>query len=104
LRHCDTSRKVAGSFSLHYDPGVDSASNRNEYIATFMCRLSRNPGSLNLLEPPAPVLDGTWIAVINTQFQDNCIVEETLQCLTSRRTVLRDNLRVAHMVYNFPVF
>jgi hypothetical protein len=44
LRHYSTSRKVAGSgpsevyffqltysFQPHYDPGVDSASNRNEY-------------------------------------------------------------------------
>jgi hypothetical protein len=44
LRHCAKSRKVAGSISdddigifidiilrLHYGPGVDSASNRNEY-------------------------------------------------------------------------
>jgi len=45
LRCCDTIRKVAGSipvgvsgffidiksFSSHYGPGVDSASNRNEY-------------------------------------------------------------------------
>jgi hypothetical protein len=43
-------------------PGVDSASNRNEYqeylqklkadnFITCMCRLSRNLGSLSLLEP-----------------------------------------------------
>ena len=44
LRHCATSRKVAGSisdgvigifhwqsFRPHYGPGVDSPSNRNEY-------------------------------------------------------------------------
>jgi len=50
LRHCTTSRKVAGSilngvtgfFSLtqsfrpHYGPGVDSASNRNEYEVCFL--------------------------------------------------------------------
>ena len=50
LRHCATSRKVAGSipdgvtgiFSLtssfrpHYVPGVDSASNRNEYQKYFL--------------------------------------------------------------------
>jgi len=46
---CATNRKVAGSipigfsgffidiksFRLHYDPGVDSASNRNEYQEYF---------------------------------------------------------------------
>ena len=38
VRHCATSRKVAGSisdgvtgFRPHYGPGVDSASNTNEY-------------------------------------------------------------------------
>jgi hypothetical protein len=50
LRHCATNRKVAGSipddvigfFSLtyyfcpHYGPGVDSASNRNEYQECFL--------------------------------------------------------------------
>jgi hypothetical protein len=45
LRHCATSRKVAGSIPdvvtgiirrLHYDPLVDPASNRNEYQGYFM--------------------------------------------------------------------
>ena len=49
LRHCATSRKVAGSipdgltgifqrqsFWPHYDPGVDSASNINEYQECFL--------------------------------------------------------------------
>ena len=50
MRHCATSRKVAdsipdgvtGFFSLtyffrsHYGPGVDSASNRNEYQECFL--------------------------------------------------------------------
>jgi hypothetical protein len=40
LRHCATSRKVAGSIPdssrLHYGPGVDSASNRNEYHEYFL--------------------------------------------------------------------
>jgi len=33
LRHCATSRKVAGSipFRPYYSPGVDSTFNRNEY-------------------------------------------------------------------------
>jgi hypothetical protein len=50
LKHCATSRKVAGSisegvigifnllnqsFQSHYGPGVDSASNRNEYQEYF---------------------------------------------------------------------
>jgi len=51
---------------VHYGPGVDSTSNRSEYqgylveakrllvrradnLATFMCRLSSNPGNLNVL-------------------------------------------------------
>ena len=50
LRFCTTIRKVAGSipagvsgffidiksFRSHYDPGVDSASNRNEYHEYFL--------------------------------------------------------------------
>jgi len=44
LRRCATNRKVAGSiptgviksFRLHYGPGVDSASNRNEYQEYFL--------------------------------------------------------------------
>ena len=50
LRCCATNRKVAGSipdgvsgffidikpFPSHYDPGVDSASNRNEYQEYFL--------------------------------------------------------------------
>ena len=50
LRCCATNRKVAGSipagingffidiksFQLHYGPGVDSASNRNEYQQYFL--------------------------------------------------------------------
>jgi hypothetical protein len=44
LRYCTTNRKVAGSipdgvigiFRSHYGPGVDSASNRNEYQEDFL--------------------------------------------------------------------
>jgi len=50
LRYCATNRKVAGSISAgvsgvfidiksfrsHYGPGVDSASNRNEYQEYFL--------------------------------------------------------------------
>ena len=50
LRYCATNRKVAGSipagvrgffidiisFRSHYGPGVDSASNRNEYLEYFL--------------------------------------------------------------------
>jgi hypothetical protein len=58
------------SLQPNYGPRVHSASNRNEYqgylpgrgglrrpvhstdnLATFMCQLSKNSGSLNLLEP-----------------------------------------------------
>ena len=45
LRHCAKSRKFAGTipdgaigffFRSHYGPGVDSASNRNEYQEYFL--------------------------------------------------------------------
>jgi len=59
------------SFRPHYGPGIDSASNRNEYqeyflgglrrlvhstdnLTAFRCRLSWNLGD-NLLEPSGPV-------------------------------------------------
>jgi len=85
LRCCATNRKIAGSipagvngffidiksFRSHYGPGVDSASNRNEYQEYFLgvkggryVRLTTLPpswavvtksGSLNFLEPSGPV-------------------------------------------------
>ena len=85
LMCCATIRKVAGSIPTgvsgnvidikslrsHYDPGVDSASNRNEYQEYFLggkggrcvwlttyhhpALLSRKSGNLNFLEPSGPV-------------------------------------------------
>ena len=79
LRYCATSRKVAGSildvvtgiFHLHNPSGrimvpgwlrEMSTGNiwwrpvrRVDNLTTFMCRLSRNSGSLNLLQPSGPV-------------------------------------------------
>ena len=84
-RRCATNLKVAGSipavvsgffidiksFRSHYDPGVDSASNRNEYQEYFMggkdgrcvrltilppsCAVVTKSGNLNFLEPSGPV-------------------------------------------------
>ena len=91
LKCCATNRKVAGSipagvtgffvdikyFQSHYDPGVDSASNRNEYQEYFLelksgrclrlttlppsCAVVMKYGSLNFLEPsgPAQAFNGT---------------------------------------------
>jgi hypothetical protein len=63
----------------HCGPRVDSASNRNEYHgssrggwrpvrradnhASFMCWLSENSGSLNLLHPSGPIEASTELAV-----------------------------------------
>ena len=85
LRCCVTNRKVAGSipagvggffidiksFRSYYDPGVDSASNRNEYRGYFLgvksgrcvrlttlppsCAVVTKSGSINFLEPSGPV-------------------------------------------------
>jgi hypothetical protein len=85
MRHCATNRKVAGSIPdgvsriFHwYNPsgrtmvlestqpltemstrniswGVKAAVRRADNLTTFMCRLSRNSGSLNRLEPSGPV-------------------------------------------------
>ena len=64
LRCCATNRKVAGSiqagvsgffidiksFRSHYDPGVDSVSNRNEYHEYFLG--VKSGGSLRLTTLP----------------------------------------------------
>ena len=80
MRLCATTRKVAGSitdgairisFRPHYGPGVDSASNRNEYQEYLLGlkaagTYGRQPyhlhvtivmkyGSLNLQQSPGPV-------------------------------------------------
>ena len=85
LRRCATTRKFAGSipagvsgffidiksFRSHYGPGVDTASNRNEYREYFLggkgdrcvrlttlppsCAVVTKSGSLNFLEPSGPV-------------------------------------------------
>ena len=89
LRCCATNRKVAGSipagvsgfffdiksFRSRYGPGVDSASNRNEYQEIFhegkggrCVRLTTLPpscdvmksGKLNLLEPSGPLQACKW--------------------------------------------
>ena len=85
LKHCVESRGFDSrwchwnfSFRLYYGPGVDSASNRNEYqeyflgwrrpvrradkLTTFMCQFILKTGSLNLLEPSGPVLACNGIA------------------------------------------
>ena len=84
-RYSATKRKVAGSipagvsgffidiksFRSHYGPGVDSASNRNEYREYFLkvksgrcvrlttlppsCAVVTKSGNLNFLEPSGPV-------------------------------------------------
>jgi hypothetical protein len=95
LRHCATNRNVAGSipdgvtgifhwhnrFGLHYGPGVDSASNRNEYqeyflggkggrcLTTFMCRLSTNMGASTSWTPQGlsrPVMGLLYLFTVST--------------------------------------
>jgi len=70
LRHCATSRKGAGSFPDLLDPSgrtmalgstqpvteimlrrVKAAGAQVDNNVTFICRLSRNPENLKLLEP-----------------------------------------------------
>jgi len=98
LRCCATNRKVAGSipagvsgffidiksFRSHYGPGVDSASNRNEYQEYFLglksgrcirlttyhhpVTLSRNPGALTSWNPlglSRPVMGSLYLLPAN---------------------------------------
>ena len=90
LRCCATNRKIAGSipasvsgffidiksFRSHYGPGVDSASNRNEYQEYFLgvkscrcvrlttlppsCAVVMKSGNLNFLEPSGPLQACKW--------------------------------------------
>ena len=99
LRCCATNRKVAGSmpagvtgffvdiksFRSHCGPGVDSASNRNEYHEHFLggkggrcvrlttlppsCAVVVKSGNLNFLEPSGPLqaCKGTAAALTESQ-------------------------------------
>ena len=106
LRYCATNRKVAGSipagvngffidmkfFRSHYGPGVDSASNRNEYHECFLrgkggrcvrlttlplsCALVTKSGSLNFLEPSGPVQVCNWTALPFTLHSSQCVKKD----------------------------
>ena len=81
------------SFRPHYDPGVDSASNRNEYQQYFLggkrgrclgltlppSRAVLKSGSLNLLEPSGPVLACNGIALPLPFIEeiDSCVYDLT---------------------------
>jgi len=79
------------SFWPHYSPGVNWTSNRNEYqeyllpgkdrpmcsadnLTTLMCILSRNSGSLNLLDPEKPVQACNGIAFFLCFWLYGCIL------------------------------
>jgi hypothetical protein len=69
-RWCHWNFSLTSSFRSHYGPGVDSASNRNEYqeyflgvraavrkadnLTTILCRVMKS-GNLNFLEPSGPL-------------------------------------------------
>ena len=94
LRCCVTNRKVAGSIpdgviwifhwhKIHYGPGVDSPSNRDEYQEYFLggkggrcvrlatlppsCAVVMKSGNLNFLEPSGPLqaCNGTALPLLN---------------------------------------
>ena len=120
LRYCATNRKVAGSipvgvtgffsdiksFRSHYGPGVDSASNRNEYQEYFLggkggrcvrltilppsCAAVTESGSLNFREPSGPVeaCNGTsylylYLYLMRLCQQVTLTIEETKDTVTS---------------------
>jgi hypothetical protein len=70
---CHLNFSLTQSFRPHYGPGVDSASNRNEYQEYLHVPLGLKSGSLNLLEPSGPVKACNGIAlplhyVLNVHF------------------------------------
>jgi len=99
LRCCATNRKVAGSipagvsgffidiksFRSQYGPGVDSASNRNEYQERFLgvtsgrcvrlttlppsCAVVTKSGNLNFLEPSGTVQACNGTALLLHRFK-----------------------------------
>jgi len=95
LRCCVTNRKVAGSIpdgviwifhwhKIHYGPGVDSPSNRDEYQEYFLggkggrcvrlatlppsCAVVMKSGNLNFLEPSGPLQACNGTALSFTAF------------------------------------
>ena len=108
LRYCVTNRKVAGSIPAgvigiffiyiksvrsHYGPGVDSASDRNEYQEHFFggkggrcvrlttlppfCAVVMKSGNRNFLEPSAPLQ-----ACNGTALPLHCLIIDLKLCYT----------------------
>ena len=118
LRCCATNRKVAGSipasvsgffidiksFRSHYGPGVDSASNRNEYQGHFLgvrlttlppsCAVVMKSGNLNFLKPSGPLqtCNGTALplySIITVQYRDQVLTMDFDVGLNNRTRYLR---------------
>ena len=113
-RCCATNRKVPGlippgvidikSFRSHYGPGVDSASNRNEYQDYFLegkggrcirptnltpsCGVVMKSGNLNFLEPcgPLQVCNGTDLPLPYCLTNARTATEAAEQCLPAIHT------------------
>jgi hypothetical protein len=78
-RWCQWNFSVTQSFRSHYDPEIDSASNRNEYQVYFLgvkggrsvrlttlppsCAVIMKSGNLNFLEPSGPLEACNWTAL-----------------------------------------
>ena len=143
LRCCATIRKVAGSipasvigffidiksFWSHYDPGVDSASNRNECQEHFLgvkvagaktdnlptsCAVVTKSGNLNFLEPSGPVqaCNGTDLPftisilcpwVLHTQSNVIWIFLNTKGILVSRLSTLELAAESLSVAYSYDV-
>ena len=83
------------SFRSHYGPGVDSASNRNEYQEYFLgvrlltlppsCAVVTKSGNLNFLEPSGPLQACNGTAL--TLYLDANISETNLLVITFPRSV-----------------
>ena len=119
-RWCHWNFSMKYSFRSHYGPGVDSASNRNEYQEYFLgvksgrcvrlttlppsCAVVMKSGNLNFLEPSGPLqaCNGTDLPSHSNTIN---VLSESLHASPRPRSRQHlGKLPVAHLIKTFPRF